>query len=434
MMATVVLHGAWLLTMAEGAEPIQDAYIKIVDDKITAVGPWQDGVTDGVDEVVEARTKLVMPGLVNTHTHAAMVLFRSLSDDYPLFTWLKEKIWPLEAKLTPEDVYNGTRLAIIEMLRSGTTTFADQYFFMDQVADAVEEGGIRAVLSRGLLGTDEEVEEKLEEAVEQGKKWKGKAEGRITMMLGPHSPYTLSPTGLRQIVTAARHYQLSLHIHVAETRDELEAIGKDYGKRTVAYLVDQGVFSRPVLLAHGVWLDDGEISFLAKQKVAVAHNPSSNLKLASGIAPVVQLQKAGVQVCLGTDGAASNNRLDMFTELRTASLLHKVSNQDPTVVPAETALRMATISGARALGLGDQIGSLEPGKKADLILIDLEQSHLTPCFNPVSLMVYAARGSDVSDVMVNGEWLVREGRPVKWDEFEVCATAAQSAKDLLERS
>ena len=180
-------------------------------------------------------------------------------------------------------------------------------------------------------------------------------------------------------------------------------------------------------------VDEGEISFLAKQKVAVAHNPSSNLKLASGIAPVAQLQKAGVLVSLGTDGAASNNRLDMFTELRTASLIHKVTNQDPTVLSAETALRMATINGARALGLGDQIGSLEPGKKADLIMVDLEQSHLTPCFNPVSLMVYAARGSDVADVMVNGEWLVREREMVKWDEAQIRSAAAQTAWDLYQR-
>ena len=432
-MGTVVIHCEWLLTMAEGEEPIHDAYIKIVDDKIEAVGPWQEWATDTEAEVLEARSKLVMPGLVNTHTHAAMVLFRSLGDDYPLYTWLKEKIWPREAKLTAEDVYIGARLAISEMLRSGTTTFADQYFFMDEVAQAVEEGGIRAALSRGLLGTDEEVEAKLEEAVEQGKKWKGKADGRISPMLGPHAPYTLSPSALRQIVTAARHYQLPLHIHVAETRDELEEIEKNYGKRPIAYLVDQGVFSRPVLLAHGVWLDEGEISFLAKQKVAVAHNPSSNLKLASGIAPVAQLQKAGVLVSLGTDGAASNNRLDMFTELRTASLIHKVTNQDPTVLSAETALRMATINGARALGLGDQIGSLEPGKKADLIMVDLEQSHLTPCFNPVSLMVYAARGSDVADVMVNGEWLVREREMVKWDEAQIRSAAAQTAWDLYQR-
>jgi len=432
-MGTVVIHCEWLLTMAEGEAPIHDAYIKIVDDKVAAAGPWQETVADGVTEVVEARTKLVMPGLVNTHTHAAMVLFRSLADDYPLYAWLKEKIWPREAKLTPEDVYAGARLAICEMLRSGTTTFADQYFFMDEVARAVEEGGIRAALSRGLLGSEAEVEKKLEEAVEETKRWKGKAEGRITAMLGPHAPYTLTPPALRQIVTAARHYKLPLHIHVAETRDELEEIGKNYGKRPVAYLADQGVFSRPVLLAHGVWLDEGEISFLAKQKVAVAHNPSSNLKLASGIAPVVQLLKAGVNVSLGTDGAASNNRLDMFTELRTASLLQKVTNQDSTAIPAETALRMATINGARALGLGDQIGSLEPGKKADLIMIDLDQSHLTPCFNPISLLVYAARGSDISDVMVNGEWLVKERKMIKWDEKEIRAAAERTAWDLLQR-
>lgn len=432
MMPAEVIHCEWLLTMADGAEPIHDAYVKIIDDKIVEVGPWREGVAGEADVVTDARTKLVMPGLVNTHTHAAMVLFRSLGDDYPLYTWLQEKIWPLEANLSAEDVYYGTRLAINEMLCSGTTTFADQYFFMDEVAEAVAESGIRAVLSRGILGSDDEVETKLEEAIEQAKKWKGKADGRVTAMLGPHAPYTLSPAALRQIITAARHYQLSLHIHVSETRDELEEIGKNYGKRPIAYLVDQGLFSRPVLLAHGVWLDEGEISYLAKQKVAVAHNPSSNLKLASGIAPVAQLQKAGVLVSLGTDGAASNNRLDMFTEMRTASLLHKVVNNDPTVLPAETALKMATINGARALGLGDQIGSLEPGKKADLIMIDLEQNHLTPCFNPVSLMVYTARGSDVSAVMVNGKWLVKEGRILAEDEQKVRVTAAECARRLAQ--
>ncbi|HHW11947.1 MAG TPA: amidohydrolase [Firmicutes bacterium] len=431
-MPTEVIHCAWLLTMAEGAEPIPDAYVKIVDDKIVEVGPWQDGVAADADVVTDARTKLVLPGLVNTHTHAAMVLFRSLGDDYPLYTWLQEKIWPLEANLTAEDVYYGTRLAINEMLCSGTTTFADQYFFMDEVAEAVAESGIRAVLSRGLLGSDAEVETKLEEAIEQAKKWKGKADGRITAMLGPHAPYTLSPAALRQIVTAARHYQLSLHIHVAETRDELEEIGKNYGKRPVAYLAEHGLFSRPVLMAHGVWLDEGEISYLAKQKVAVAHNPSSNMKLASGIAPVAQLLKAGITVSLGTDGAASNNRLDMFTEMRTASLLQKVANNDPTVLPAETALKMATIDGARALGLGDQIGSLEPGKKADLIMIDLEQNHLTPCFNPASLLVYSARGSDVAAVMVNGKWLVKEGRILAGDEEKVRTAAAECAKRLAQ--
>lgn len=432
-MGTMIIHSQWLISMVEGQAPIHDAYLKLVDGKITEVGPWREAMVEPTVEVVEAQDKLVMPGLINTHTHAAMVLFRSLADDLALDSWLKEKIWPLEEKLTPEDVYDGTRLAISEMLRSGTTTFADMYFFMDEVAKAVEESGMRAVLARGLIGTVPEAEKNLEEAVELSKKWKGKADGRITSMLGPHAPYTVPPEFLRQVVAAARHYQLPLHIHVAETRDELEEISKDYGKRPVAYLVDQGVFSRPVLLAHGVWLDEGEISFLSRQKVAVAHNPASNLKLASGIAPVVKMQQEGLLVSLGTDGAASNNRLDLFAEMRLAALLHKVVNQDPTVLSAETALKMATINGAHALGIADQTGSLEPGKRADLIMINLNQSHLTPCLNPVSLMVYAARGSDVSDVMVNGEWLVQARIMTKWDENEVIAAAAQTADDLLRR-
>ncbi|NLW56138.1 MAG: amidohydrolase [Firmicutes bacterium] len=432
-MGTILIHCQWLISMAEGQAPIHDAYLKIVDDKIAEVGQWQEAMIEPGAEVIEAQDKLVMPGLINTHTHAAMVLFRSLADDLALDSWLKEKIWPLEEKLTPEDVYAGTRLAICEMLRSGITTFADMYFFMDEVARAVEESGIRAVLARGLLGAGPEAEKKLEEAIETGKKWKGKAEGRITTMLGPHAPYTVPPEFLRQVVAASRHYQLPLHIHVAETRNELEEISKEYSKRPVAYLAEHGVFSRPVLLAHGVWLDEGEISFLSRQKVAVAHNPASNLKLASGIAPVAKMLQEGLLVSLGTDGAASNNRLDLFAEMRLASLLHKVANQDPTVLSAETALKMGTINGAHALGLAEQIGSLEPEKKADLIMIDLNQSHLTPCLNPVSLLVYAARGSDVTDVMVNGEWLVQAGKITKWDESEVIKAAARTAADLLKR-
>lgn len=432
-MGTIFIHCQWLISMADGQAPVHDAYLKIVDDKIVEAGPWREAMIEPGSELIEAQDKLVMPGLINTHTHAAMVLFRSLADDLALDSWLKEKIWPLEEKLTPEDVYAGTRLAICEMLRSGTTAFADMYFFMDEVARAVEESGIRAVLARGLLGTGPEAEKKLEEAIETGKRWKGKAQGRITTMLGPHAPYTVPPEFLRQVVAASRHYQVPLHIHVAETRNELEEISKEYGKRPVAYLAEHGVFSRPVLLAHGVWLDEGEIAFLSRQKVVVAHNPSSNLKLASGIAPVAKMQQEDLPVSLGTDGAASNNRLDMFAEMRLASLLHKGANQDPTVLPAETVLKMGTINGAHALGLADHIGSLEAGKKADLIMIDLNQSHLTPCFNPVSLLVYAARGSDVSDVMVNGEWLVRDGKLTKWDEEEIRKAATRTAVDLVKR-
>lgn len=250
---------------------------------------------------------------------------------------------------------------------------------------------------------------------------------------GASCPYTCPPAFLKEVVAAAKQYNLGIHIHLAETADELVEIGKEYGKRPVAYLAEQGLFSRPVLAAHAVWLDDGEISYLARQKVAIAHNPSSNMKLASGIAPVPKLLEAKIPVGLGTDSAASNNRLDIFTEMRTAALLHKVQANDPTVIPAETALKMATLYGARALGLGDVTGSLEPGKNADLIMLDLEKNHLTPLHDPVSLVVYAARGSDVNDVMVNGEWLVRDRRFVRWDEEEVIREATRCAELLVKK-
>lgn len=429
-MTTTYIRAGWILTMAENTEPIKDGLLKVVDDKIVSVGPWEGEVDDPSAEFIEAQDRLVLPGLVNTHTHAAMTLFRGLADDLPLISWLKEKIWPMEEKLTPEDVYYGTRLAIDEMLLSGTTTFADMYFFMDQVAEAVKETGIRAVLSRGLTGLSSEASSGLEEALELVKKWKGKADDRITMMLGPHAPYTCPPGFLKEVVTAARHYQLSIMIHVAETEDELAQIAKEYGKRPVAYLAEHGVFSRPVLVAHGVWLDEVELSYLSRQKVAVAHNPSSNMKLAAGIAPVEKMLSAKLLVGLGTDGAASNNRLDMFTEMRMAALLQKAHTGNPSVLPAETVLKMATINGAKALGLGDLIGSLEPGKKADLIMIDLQKSHLTPCFNPQSLVVYSARGGDVSEVMVNGEWLVKNGTLVGRDRQEMILAANKVARRL----
>jgi len=433
-MKTKVIRGGWVLTMAEGKAPIKDGMVKIVGEKIAAVAPWKDQQLDPDWELVDASDSIIMPGLVNTHTHAAMVLFRNFADDLPLMAWLQEKIWPLEENLTAEDVYWGTRLAINEMLLSGTTTFADMYFFQDEVAQATEESGIRAVLSRGLIGVNPQAEKNLAEAVEQAKKWRGKGEGRIQMMLAPHAPYTCPPDFLKEVVAAARHYQLGIHIHLSETRDELEQIGRSYGKRPVAYLAEQGIFSRPVLAAHGVWLDDAEISYLSRQKVGVAHNPSSNMKLASGIAPVVKMLTAKIPVGLGTDGAASNNRLDMFTEMRTAALLHKLATEEPTALTAETALRMATIEGARALGLEEQIGSLEQGKKADLIRISLHKSHLTPCHNPVALLVYTVRGGDVTGVMVNGEWLVEDGKILKGDEEEVCRETGKRAEALREMS
>ena len=429
-MGTIFIHCQWLISMADGQAPVHDAYLKIVDDKIVEAGPWREAMIEPGSELIEAQDKLVMPGLINTHTHAAMVLFRSLADDLALDSWLKEKIWPLEEKLTPEDVYAGTRLAICEMLRSGTTAFADMYFFMDEVARAVEESGIRAVLARGLLGTGPEAEKKLEEAIETGKRWKGKAQGRITTMLGPHAPYTVPPEFLRQVVAASRHYQVPLHIHVAETRNELEEISKEYGKRPVAYLAEHGVFSRPVLLAHGVWLDEGEIAFLSRQKVVVAHNPSSNLKLASGFCPVERLWQAGVNVAIGTDGPASNNTLDMFREMRLAALLSSLSTRNPASLSASDAIEMATVVGAKGAGFSE-VGILRSGYAADLIVINGAAPFMATERDVAEDIVYAAAGGDVQMTMVGGQILYINGNYTTIDTERAIYEARAAMSRLL---
>ncbi|NLG84795.1 MAG: amidohydrolase [Firmicutes bacterium] len=408
-----------------------DADVAVEDGIIAAVGSPPAGWTP--DERIEAAGKIVMPGLVNAHTHAAMTLFRGYGDDLPLQEWLSQRIWPAEAKLTAEHVYWGSLLAIVEMLRSGTTTFADMYFFMEEVARAVEEAGIRAVLARGLIGLDPAKTEKdLAAGVEFARAYRGAAGGRITTMLGPHAPYTCPDGFLREVVAAAAEEDLALHIHVSETRRENEEMRARTGKTPVAHLAELGVFSRPVLLAHGVWLEEGDIAVLARHRVGVAHCPGSNLKLASGIAPISALHKAGVTVGLGTDGAASNNNLDLFREVRLAALIHKVREEDATAIPAGLALRFATVGGAASLGLAEKIGQITPGFRADLIMLSLHRPHLVPGHDPISHLVYAAEGfADVTDVMVDGEFLLRDGRFTRLDEERIMREAERLGRSLV---
>ncbi|MNW32673.1 5-methylthioadenosine/S-adenosylhomocysteine deaminase [compost metagenome] len=414
-------------------KPVIHGYMLIEGDKITYIGEERPEGVEGA-ETFDGKGLLFLPGLINTHGHAAMSLLRGYGDDLALQVWLQEKMWPMEAKFTSEDVYWGTALSALEMLKGGTTTFLDMYDHMDQVGKIVEESGMRAVLTRGVIGLcpPEVQQQKLDEAVAFARDWNGKADGRITTMISPHSPYTCPPDYIEKLVQAAHDLNLPLHTHMSETRAEVQQNVDDYGVRPVQHLLNLGVFSRPTLLAHAVHLTDEEIEVLAAHKVTVSHNPGSNLKLASGIARVPELLKAGVVVSLGTDGPASNNNLDMFEEIRLAALIHKGVSGDPTAVPAREALLMGTDYGAKSLFL-DNTGRLAAGMKADFIAVNTEQAHFLPRTDYVSHAVYSAGPKDVEHVWVDGKQVVRNGECLTLDEERVRFEAQSAFEGLLSR-
>lgn len=430
MSVTWIKNGRFIVWNEQ--ELILEGHLIIKEDKIVYLDKKPPEQHMHADEIIDGSHKLFMPGFVNTHTHAAMSLLRGFADDLQLQEWLENKIWPKEALFTDDDVYWGTMLSITEMLRSGTTCFADMYDRMDRVAQAVEQTGIRACLTRGMIGFGgEEVRQaKLKEAREFAQEWHGKAEGRITTMMSPHAPYTCPPAFIEQIAETAAELDLPIHTHMSETAAEVEQNVRQYGKRPVQHLLDLGVFNRPTLVAHAVHLTDEEIALLAEHNVHVSHNPGSNLKLASGVARVPDMLRAGIVVSLGTDSSASNNNLDMMEEVRLAALLHKGTSQDPTAVPALTALQLGTRCGAEALWL-DQIGSLEIGKKADLIALDIDQPHYFPHSNLLSHVVYAASAQDVTDVWVNGRRLLRDKELITIDEEKVKAEAQARYERLI---
>lgn len=410
-------------------------YMVVEDDRIVHLGsqlPEQYGTEDA--EIVEGKGLFFISGFVNTHGHAAMSLLRGYSDDTILQKWLQEKIWPMENKLTAQDVYWGAALSVVEMVKGGTTTFVDMYHYMDEVAQVCEQSGIRAVLTRGVIGLapDNIQYEKLEQAICFAKDWNGKANGRIRTMMAPHAPYTCSPAFIERFVQAAHDLDVLLHTHMSETIAEVEQNVTDYGLRPVAHLEQLGFFSRPSFVAHGVHLTDEEIEILARYEVAVSHNPGSNLKLASGIARVPDLLRSGVVVSLGTDGPASNNNLDMFEEIRLAALIHKGISGDPTAVPAMEALRMGTLYGAKTLRIHD-IGLLAVGMKADFVAVNIDQPHFIPYIDPISHIVYSASAKDVKHVWVDGKQIVKDRHCLTLDEERICYEAQQCFKNLLAR-
>ncbi|GGH24144.1 amidohydrolase [Paenibacillus segetis] len=413
--------------------PVLHGYMLIEDDLITYIGEKLPEGTEGA-EIFDGKGLLFLPGLVNTHGHAAMSLLRGYGDDLALQVWLQDKMWPMEAKFTGSDVYWGTSLSVLEMLKGGTTTFLDMYDQMDQVAKVVEESGIRAVLMRGAIGLcPEDVQrQKLAEAVSFAKDWHGKADGRITTMISPHSPYTCPPNFFEKFVQASHDLNLPIHTHMSETKAEVEQNVIDFGVRPVQHLLNMGMFSRPSLVAHGVHLTDEEIEILSAHQVGVSHNPGSNLKLASGIARVPELLKAGVTVSLGTDGAASNNNLDMFEEIRLAALIHKGVSGDPTAIPALEALKLGTEYGAKSVFLNDT-GKLVQGMKADFIALNTEQAHFLPRTDFISHAVYSAGAKDVEHVWVNGQQVIKHGAALTIDEEKVRYEAQAAFEGLLSR-
>jgi len=399
--------------------------------EIREIAPDLAGTGDGT---LDAECCLVMPGLVNAHTHAAMTLLRGWADDKPLDRWLREDVWPAEAALTPEDVRVGTELGIVEMIRSGTTAFADMYFHVPEVVAAVEASGTRARVGHGVVtvAKDEaEARADLEEGFQVAREYDGAADGRVRTAFTPHSLTTVGEGYLRETVEAAREADLPIHVHANETREEVDPIVEERGVRPLAYADDLGLLGGRDFLAHGVHLDGEEVDLLADRGTAVVHCPASNMKLASGMAPVQRLLDAGVTVALGTDGAASNNDLDMFDELRDAAMIGKLAADDAAAVPAEAAVRMATEGGAAALGLPG--GRLEAGAAADLAVVDLDAPHLTPENDLVSHLAYAARGSDVRHTVCDGRVLMRDREVQTLDEDRVLAAAEERTSALRER-
>ncbi len=407
----LIVNGT-VLTMDGADTVIENGAVAVSGNTISSVGPEESVDVKRSARIIDAEGGIIMPGLINTHTHAAMTCFRGLADDMELMTWLNEYIFPAEARLTDDKVYTGALLACAEMALSGTTCFSDMYLFEDAVARAASHAGMRAVVGEVLYDFPSPNYGPIEKGFEYTQhlidKWRG--DPLITIAVEPHSPYLCAPGLLQRAASLSEEHNIPMIVHVAETWGEVDTIRERYKLSPVAHLADIGVLSPRLLACHCVALDKEDIALLKTHDVKVSHNPESNMKLASGIAPVPAMLEAGICVGLGTDGPTSNNNLDMFMEMDAAAKIHKVKSMDPTVTDAHSVLRMATIDAARALGLDGEIGSLEPGKKADIIVINTCRPHLTPMYNVHSHLVYAVCGHDVSASIINGVPVVTGGQ------------------------
>lgn len=404
-----IIHNAHIITMNSDMDIVPNGSLFIENGKIKCISEQRLELTDA--EMTDAKGMFVLPGFINTHTHVPMTMLRGYADDLPLHEWLTEHIFPAEARLvTPENVRIASRLAFIEMIKSGTTCFNDMYFYEDVIAEEAKKAGLRGVMGESLIdfptASFGNVGEGLHLAEQFICKWQG--DPVIHPSVCVHAPYTCSRSTLQKTKQLADKYNTLLQIHVAETRKEVEDITAQTGMPPVEYLHSIGLLGQNVIAAHGVWLNPQEIEFMSRTGTAIAHCPKSNLKLASGIADTDTYLRAGITVSIGTDGTASNNTLDMVEEMRFAALLAKVVNYNPEAINARTALQMATINGAKALGLASLTGSLEPGKSADLIFIHANASNIVPVYDEYSAIVYAMNSKNIRSSMVNGEWLMKD--------------------------
>jgi 5-methylthioadenosine/S-adenosylhomocysteine deaminase len=434
--AALVITGGTVITEDAGRRILQNAAVVINNDVIVAIDS-ADAIAGKYDakETIDAAGQIVMPGLINTHGHAAMVLYRGLGSDLALMDWLTKYIFPAEAKtVSPEFVKIGTRLAALEMIASGTTTFADMYYFENDVANAVRESGMRAVLGESVIkfpvadaATPEIGLANAEKFIDT---WKN--DSLITPAVAPHAPYTLEPDTLKAVRALANKYNVPMLIHLAETQDEVKQIGDRFHMSPTKYLESIGVWSGKSVAAHAVWVDDEDMTILSRRGVGLAHNPESNMKLASGVAPVQQWIDHGIHAGLGTDGAASNNDLDMFEAIRQAAFLHKLASKDPRAMPASLAIELATRRGAEALGMGDKIGSLEVGKQADVITISLASARQTPMFEPLGQIAFVTHGDDVTNTIVAGKVLMRDRKVLTLKSDDVIRDARVMAEKVRE--
>ena len=432
-----VWSARYVITMDGQHRVIENGAVAIRGDRIVAAGPQAE-----INRAFQPKQRLdrpdalISPGLINTHTHAPMALFRGIADDLRLQDWLEKYIFPAEARnVTPEFVRWGTRLACLEMLLGGTTTFTDMYYFEDTIAETAKECGMRGVLGETIIGFPSPDSKTPADALRFTEKFLERFRGDplITAAVAPHAIYTNSDETLRQCRALADRYSAPLLVHVSETKRENDECLLKRGKTPTAALDELGVLSGRTLAAHAVWATDGDLQILRERHTGIAHCPSSNMKLASGAAPVVKMLALGLAVGLGPDGpAGSNNDLDMFEEMDLASKLQKVITGDPEALPARQALEMATVGGARALGLEKEIGSLEIGKRADMITVRLDRPHAVPLYDVFSQMVYALKGSDVSDVMVNGRLVVRDAQPLTLDSKQALAKAEEFGQKVRE--